>query len=59
MMLSGRASLFIIIWCFGGLFLRRSVDVDSPPAPAHGSETSPGPSESTLRDSADGEKNYF
>jgi hypothetical protein len=52
---SGRASLFIIIWYSGGSFLRRSPDPS--PAPAHGSETSPGPS--TLRDPANGEESYF
>jgi hypothetical protein len=57
MLSSGRASLFIIIWCFGCLFLWRSPDSDPSPAPAHVSETSPGPS--TPRDPANGEESYF
>jgi hypothetical protein len=58
MMLSpGRASPFIFIRCSGGLFLRRYTDSDPSPAPAHGSETSLGPS--TPRDPANGEENYF
>jgi hypothetical protein len=55
MMLSpGRASLFIIIWCPDGLFLRCSSDSDPSPAQAHVSETSPGPS--TSRDPANSEE---
>ena len=57
MRFSGRASLFILIWCSGGLFLRRSPDSDPSPAPAHGSETSARPS--TPRDLANGEESYF
>jgi hypothetical protein len=57
MLSSGRASLFVIIWCSGDLFLRRSPDLDPSPVPAHGSETSPGPS--TPRDQANGEESYF
>jgi hypothetical protein len=37
--------------------LRRSPDPDLSPAPAHGSETSPGPS--TPRDPANGKESYF
>ena len=43
--------------CFGGLFLQRSLDSDPSPTPAHGSETSPGPS--TPRDPANGEESSF
>lgn len=57
MLSSGRASLFIFICCSGGLFLRRFPDSDPSPAPAHGSETYPGPS--TPRHPANGEESYF
>lgn len=43
--------------CSGGLFLRRSLDSDPSPAPAHGSETFAGPS--TPRDPANGEESHF
>jgi hypothetical protein len=54
---SGRASRFIMIWCPGGLFLRRSPDPDPYPAPAHVSDASPGPS--SPRAPANGEDSYL
>ena len=53
---SGRVSLFIVNWCSGGLFLRRSPTPS--PAPAHGSETSPSHGPSTPRDPVNGEEGY-
>lgn len=56
---SGRASLFMIILVFWWLIFRRPSDSDPSPSPAHGSETSPGPSTPPARDPTNGEESYL